>query len=377
MNLSRSLTTLTIVSLSLLARSSALAQSDQGKNPQQAQGNPNSAVAALDVDDLKIAMAESSLQVNPSLRTTSELVSALESTLSKTCFGDTLRSLKYEGSPTDPNCLAKMERLLHLYSESPVGICLRDGFQADSCVNAYQNQIFAPYQGASGPDGLQDPALKVGLSKRERDKISSLSATLEDVNKRYQAAKTDSEKQNSIDDATRLYDQLLGISCRVSSISLEEDPNNTSVPEVESGELVEIRRKIMKLPPALRAEHQERMLQKAEEELGQAKDSKEKREFILKKIQVIQNPEIKSDISTEGKVRVRVVLPECFDVVQKAGKIIPNLPSPICHRIGWYSPQCVAAIKSWQVYRKQLEAQARKTDPKYATPTPKPMISTF
>jgi hypothetical protein len=377
MNVPRSLTTLAVIGFSLVARTYAIAQNDQGKSPQRAQTKPSDVITAIDLEDLKISMAESSLQVNPSLRTISELVSALESAISKTCFRDALRTLKYEGNPTDPNCLAKMERLLQLHPESPVGICLRDGFQADSCGSAYQHQTFVPYRGTSGEDGFQDPALKVGLTKPEKDKISSLSATLEDVNKRYQAAKTDSEKQSSIDDATRLYDQLLGISCRVFSISLEDDPNNSSAPEVESGELVEIRRKIMKLPPGLRAEHQERMLQKAEEELGQAKDSKERRDFILKKIQVIQNPEVKTDISTEGKLRVRIVLPECFELTRKAEKIIPNLPSPICHRVGWYSPQCVNAIKSWQAYRKQLEAQARKTDPKYATPTPKPMISTF
>jgi hypothetical protein len=377
MNVSRGLSLFAILALVVATCAPAQGQNDQEQKPPQSQGQSKSTVSTLDVDDLKVAMAESSLQVNPSLRTTSELVSALESTISKTCFGDALRTLRYEGSPTDPNCLAKMERLLQLYPESPVGICLRDGFQAESCVTAYQNQTFAPYGGGSGSESLQDPALKVGLSKRERDKLSSLSATLDDVNKRYQAAKTDSEKQSSIDDATRLYEQLLGIACRVVAVSIEDQPGTSSEPPAESGDLVEIRRKIMKLPPALRAEHQERMLQKAEEELGQAKDSKEKREFILKKIQVIQNPEIKTIISTEGKLRVRVVLPECFELAQKAEKIIPNLPSPICHRVGWYSPQCVTAIKSWYAYRKQLEAQVRKTDPKYATPTPKPIISTF
>ena len=377
MNVSRCLTSVTILASFLVTQTVVYGQTDQAKNPQQSQSRTDSPVSPLDVDDLKIAMAESSLQVNPSLRTTSELVSALESSISRTCFGDTLRTLKYEGSPTDPNCLAKMDRLLQLHPESPVGLCLRDGFQADSCGSAYQNQTFAPYEGGSGSDSLQDPALKVGLSKRERDKLSSLSATLDDINKRYQAARTDSEKQSSIDDATRLYDQLLGIACRIVAISIEDQSGSSSAPKAESGELVEIRRKIMKLPPGLRAEHQERMLQKAEEELGQAKDNKEKREFILQKIQVIQNPEIKTVISTEGKLRVRVVLPECFELAQKAEKIIPNLPSPICHRVGWYSPQCVTAIKSWHAYRKQLEAQVRKTDPKYATPTPKPLISTF
>ncbi len=377
MNVSRCLTSFTVVALFLLTRTAAYGQPDQGKNPQQSQGRTDSPVSTLDVDDLKIAMAESSLQVNPSLRTTSELVSALESTISRTCFGDTLRTLKYEGSPTDPNCLTKMERLLKLYPESPVGICLRDGFQAESCVNAYQNQVFAPYGGGSEALNLQDPALKVGLSKRENAKLSALSATLEDVNKRYQAAKTDSEKQSSIDDATRLYDQLLGIACRVVAISLEDKPGDSSEPEVENGELREIRQKIMKLPPGLRAEHQERMLQKAEEELGQAKGSQAKRDFILQKIKVIQNPETNTVVTTEGKLRVRVVLPDCFELTQKAEKIIPNLPSPICHRIGWHSPQCVAAIQSWHAYRKQLDAQVRKTDPKYATPTPKPIISTF
>lgn len=355
---------------------SSFAQTEPTNQP-QASTSIKKPSATLDVDDLKIAMAESSLQVNPSLRTTSDLVSALEATLTKHCFGDTLRTLEYNGSPTDPQCLARMERLLKLYPYSAVGICLKDGFSADSCISAYLNQTLAPYSHSSGSESFQDPALKVGLSKIEQNKLSSLSSTLEDVNKRYQASTTDSEKQNSLNDATRLYDQLLGIACRVTALSLEDAPGTSSQPEAESGELVEIRRKIMKLPPGLRAEHQERMLQKAEEELGQAKDNKEKREFILKKIQVIQNPEVKTVVSTEGKIRVRVVLPECFDLIQKAERIIPNLPSPICHRVGWYSPQCVAAIKSWHAYRKQLEARVRKTDPKYATPTPKPLISTF
>jgi hypothetical protein len=377
MKLSFPLTGLATLALLCVARTFAYGQTEQAKPAQQSQGRAATTAATLDVDDLKIAMAESSLQVNPSLRTTSDLASALESTISKSCFGDALRTLEYSGNPTDPNCVAKMERLLQLYPMSPVGICLRDGFEAESCGNAYQTQTFAPYGGGSGSQSLQDPALKVGLAKRDRDKLSALSATLEDVNKRYQASKTASEKQSSIDDATRLYDQLLGIACRVSAVSLEDQPGSSSEPVAESGELVEIRQKIMKLPPGLRAEHQERMLQKAEEELGQAKDNKEKREFILKKIQVIQTPEIKTVISTEGKLRVRVVLPECFELVRKAENIIPNLPSPICHRVGWHSPQCVLAIKSWHAYRKQLEAQARKTDPKYATPTPKPIISTF
>jgi hypothetical protein len=377
MNASRFLSSFTIVAIFLVSLTTAYGQADQGKNPQQSQGQTDRPVSTLDVDDLKVAMAESSLQVNPSLRTTSELVSAIESTISRSCFGDTLRTLKYEGSPTDPICLGKMERLLTIYPESPIGLCLRDGFQAESCVNAYQNQIFAPYRGGPELQDLQDPALKVGLSKRESAKLSALSSTLEDVNKRYQAAKTDSEKQSSVDDATRLYDQLLGIACRVVAISLVDKPDASSAPEVENGELREIRLKIMKLPPGLRAEHQERMLQKAEEELGQAKGNQAKRDFILQKIKVIQNPETNTVVSTEGKLRVRVVLPECFELVQKAEKIIPNLPSPICHRVGWYSPQCVTAIKSWHAYRKQLDAQVRKTDPKYATPTPKPIISTF
>lgn len=366
-----------LVVLISLGIASALAQTEPANNSQSGPARANKPAATLDVDDLKVAMAESSLQVNPSLRTTSDLITALEATITKTCFGDALRTLAYEGNPTDPMCLARMERLLQLYPESPVGICLRDGFQADSCVTSYQNQTLAAYSGSSGVASSQDPALKVGLSKSEQSKLSSLSATLEEVNTRYQAAKTNTEKQNSINDATRLYDQLLGIACRVVAISLEESSESSREPQAENAELTEIRRKIMKLPPALRAEHQERMLQKAEEELGQAKDNKERRELLLQKIQVIQNPEVKTTLSTEGKLRMRVVLPECFELVQKAEKIIPNLPSPICHRIGWYSPQCVTAIKSWHTYRKQLEAQVRKTDPKYATPTPRPLISTF
>jgi hypothetical protein len=330
---------------------------------------------ALDVNELKIAMAESSLRVNHSLRTIADLSAALERHLNAHCMGTLLQTLQYDGAPTDPDCIARMDRLLEIYPDNPVAICVRDGIGAQSCVDAYRNQNTVAFAGGSTYDEIPDPALKVGLSAEDSKKLTALRQTLFEVNQRYQAATTDADKQIAMDDATNLYDQVLSLTCKVVALRLDQPEGQNE--EREDSSITEVREKLLKIPPGLREDYQKQLLQKTEEELSKAGKDVATRKLLLQKMVVIQNPEDKRQITAAGKLRVRVVLPQCLEHIQQAQAILPNFPSPTCHREGWYSPQCIVALKKWYAYRQRLEAEARKREPKLPTPTPHPIISTF
>lgn len=332
--------------------------------------------AALDVNDLAITMAESSMKVNPSLRATVELSSALEAHLSKNCFGRILQTLSYDGPPTDPDCIARMERLLEIYPNNPVAICVRDGIGSASCSEAYRSQTFRAYSGGSSSDSDIDPSLKAGLSAAETAKLKRIEATLRDVNSEYQNSKTDEDKQKHMDDAVRLYDQLLSVACRLVVIKLET-PEGSAKEQTEEPSVQEAREKLLKIPPALRPDYQRKMLLEAETELARESRNPLAQALIVKRIEVINNPDKVTAITTQGKLRVRVALQRCEEYMTQASTIFPKFPSPTCHREGWYSPGCIGAIKQWHAYRVQLQEAAARRAGKKVPPTPNAIISSF
>lgn len=331
---------------------------------------------ALNITDLKLEMAESTWKMRPSLRVLTDLVNALEVHINQRCFGDMLKTLTYAGPPTNPDCISKMERLLDIYPNNPVATCLRDGIESQSCSDAYREQSMKQFTNASSSfEQIPDPALKVGLSAQDREKLKALNETLANLNSDYQKAATDSDKQKLTDDAMHLYDQALGIACKIVAVDLEE-PESAKKKEDEDYSVREVREKLLKVPIAMRREYQDKLMTEAEEELAKAKNSERTREIVLKKIAAIQNPDTDQLPTTAGKLRYRVVLPECYELVGKSSVLLPNLPSPTCHRDGWQSPQCLMALKKWRAYRAQVEEIKRRNE-KATAPTPPSQISSF
>lgn len=349
---------------------------EEGRNEPGKKAAPNPSLQqALSISDLKIEMAESSWKIKPSLRALTELANALEGFLNENCFGSMLKTLSYEGPPTNPDCIARMERLLDIYPDNPVATCLRDGIEAQSCSDAYRGQSMKQFLASTSVEDAPDPALRVGLSAQDKEKLRAINDTLGSVNKDYQSASTDEEKQKHTDDALHLYDQALSIACKIVALQLE-DPTAGKNKETEDASIREVREKLLKIPPSLRPDYQNRLMTEAEEELAKAKGSTSQQKLILQKIAVIQNPEVDTRPTTAGKIRYRVVLPECYDLVGKATVLVPNLPSPTCHRDGWQSPQCLAAVRKWHDYRAKVAERKRQTTQR-AQPTPGSQISSF
>jgi hypothetical protein len=362
------LKTFIIVAVSLLLLLPQLALAQSTPNPKTDLNQ------ALNITELKISMAESSLKVNPSLRTLAELAAALEDYLNNNCFGQLLSTLKYDGPPTDPNCISKMERLLSFYPNNPVAVCLRDGIAAPSCENAYNVQELRAF---TSSDSAADPALKVGLSAQDEAKVKALSETLANVNRDYQSAQQVADKQKLMDDAAQLYDQLLSVTCKLYSLKLEQ-PQGAKDEPTEDPSIREVRERLLKIPPALRGDYQNQLLTQAEEELGRAASDKARQALILERIKVIQNPDNRQTLTAADKERIRIVLPRCKELIEQSAKILPHLPSPICHRQGWRSPQCVKAIEGWHRYRAKVAEESRKRGERNAVvATPAPIISSF
>lgn len=330
------------------------------------------------ISDLQVQMAESAHKILPSLRSLSDLTTSLENYLTSGCFGPIFKTLSYDGPPSDPMCAQRTDQLLALAPRNPVGLCARDGIAAPSCVEAYREQIVERFDGGSLHSNIPDTAIRAGLSMEETNKVGRLAANLESINARYKELRAAGDKTKLfalITEATENYEQILSITCKTAIVAVRNQEETTKNQSAEERSIETVREKLLKVPKELRGDYQRQALEDAEKELVQAKSDPAKREAILRKIKVIENPEVSTEVSMEGKLRVRILPRQCYDYIEQASTFIPAFSVPICHKNGWYSPQCIGGIKSWMTYKQRLEREASANDPN--RPTPRSVISSF
>ncbi|MEY4668011.1 MAG: hypothetical protein RL518_710 [Pseudomonadota bacterium] len=349
---------------------SASAQT-QPTQPAQTHQRADTISGAVGLNELKIEMAESRLKLAANPKVISDLASALEEYLTTTCMAKLPQTLSYAGNPTDPTCIARMQRLLEINPGNPVAICVQHGISAKPCIDAYQDQkIWVVYP--SSKDDV-DPALKVGLSATTLERITKVEASLKDVNSKYQAAMTPDEKRALLNDAATLYDQILNMACKVSTVGLAPQKGEQS--SVEPPEIVQTRAKLLQIPSGIRSDYQREMAGKAQKELDDPKTTPERAAQLKQLIAVIRNPNEFSPQQAANLKRTRYILAKCAEVIDMAERIVPDLPGVTCYRQGWYTPQCTYALKKWRMQKQQETVQGKGT----AAPSSKKpsIISTF
>ncbi len=316
---------------------------------------------ALNLTEFKIEMAQTTVRVNPSDKNVSDLIAALEEYLNNTCLASLLKTLKYEGNPTDPQCVDRMQQLLSLNPDNPVGLCVRDGIDAPTCREAYPRQRLVAYTNSNATNDI-DPTLRVGLSAQENAMLEKLQQDLRPLDGQWAAAQTDAEKRAVLEAALPTYDNMMATACRVVVLRVTrlEDPAKKS----EDSRIKEAREKLLKVPQHLRADYQERMATEVEENIARAKGNESEIANLTELLNVIREPEVQtSALTSNNSERIRYVLPGCFDLLKVVRERAPLFPSPTCHAEGWYSPQCVTAIKGWREYkRKQAAAKGKKEE---------------
>lgn len=352
------------------AQAPTAASGAEAKDSDTAPKRPN----ALDVTDIKIEMAEASLRVNSSDRNLTALITALEDYLNARCFGSLRQSLTYQGPPTDPDCVARMNQLLALNPDNPAAICARDGIDAPSCVTAYKGQKLVEfYDSASLLADLPDPALKVGLSAADTERVKVQEEMLQNIDGQFREAQTDEEKAKCVNDAVGIYEQLLNTACRVSALRLRR--LEEVVVKSDPPRIAEARKKLLQIPAKLRADYQRQMRMKVEDEIASFRGDEATRKELIELLAVIDEPEEKKAPALQNLQRTRVVLRPCFQAIEQASKFIPLFPAPLCYKEGWHTPQCTVAIRAWRK-AKELERKRATVKPG-TTPTPQNVISSF
>lgn len=360
-----------------IRRSSILAFSLLAMNVASATPAPSqSSIKGLDVSnalglpEIKVEMAESRLKLNPSPQALNDLVIALEELLNSKCMTKLPQNLTYPGNPSDPICIARMQRILEINPGNPVGLCVRDGITAQSCVDAYQNQQLSIFYLSSSNEGF-DPALKVGLSAADTARITGFEKSLAEIDQRYQMATTDADKKKCLDDATLVYEQALSVACRITSVKLT--PKTSTETSQESLEITRTRERLLQVPPAIRGDYQRELTEKTIKEMESPTVTTQRRSELEALLRVIDAPDAPIPQKATETVRTRIVLAKCSEFMENAKKATPDLPNPVCYREGWYSPQCVQALKRWRVMKQQEEIKARAK----AAPANSPAPSTF
>lgn len=353
-----------------LACSDARAQPTS--SPSKRPGQSTDISAAVGLNQIKLEMAESRFKLSKSPKAINDLVNALEEYLNANCMEKLLQTLSYAGNPTDPTCIARVQRVLEINPTNPVGICVRDGISAKSCIEAYQNQKVEPiYSGSKAAD--IDPALKVGISAATNERIEKVEQSLNEVNTKYQATTDPEEKRTLINDAATLYDQALSMACKISAVSLTPREQSDSIKE--RPEISQARERLLQIPPAIRRDYQAEMEKKALEEMGLSSTSDSRKQELKELLKVIQDPSSIPTAQLVNTERTRLILDRCAGLLQVAGQIVPDLPAVTCYHEGWYTPKCIVALKKWRIIKQQERAVAKGTPAsKAGTPS---IISTF
>lgn len=342
-------------------------------NPEATPDRPKP--SSLDVTDLKIQMAEASVKLSRSDRNLNALISALEDHLNRNCFVGLMSSLSYEGPPTDPSCIARMEQLLAINPDNPAATCLRDGIDSQACFAAYKSQqVIEFYESDSLIEDLPDPSLKVGLTAAETERVKVQYEMLSNINQQFQQAGTDAEKAKFMADAVGIYDQLLATACRVVALRVRKIVD-ASEQVSEPVRVAETRKKLLQVPPHLRADYQKQMRQQVEEELAQYRGGQEGKQELIKLLEVIEQPEQEKIEVLTNLQRTRIVLRPCYQGLEQAKKFIPDFPGSVCFGQGFQTPQCITAMRTWRAIKAK---ERKKADLKpNATPTPNNIISSF
>ena len=353
--------------------------------PQTSSGDTPAATAQAtpiaDLTEIKIQMAEARLKLVQSERNLNALISGLEEYINAKCFVGLSKTLKYSGPPTDPTCVARMEQLLKVNPDNPAALCLRDGIDAPSCINGYKTQqVVEFYESESLLNDLPDPSLKVGLSAAETERIKVQQGMLSNINSKYRQAKTDDEKAKLVKDAVGIYDQLLATACRVSSLRLRRVETPDQKPS-EPSRIAEARRKLLQVPPEMRADYQRQMREATEDELSKYKGDTRGKNELIQLLAVIDDPSEKEvTIEFRNLQRSRIVLPTCFRTLDQIKGFLPLFPGTSCFGQGFQTPQCVQALRAWrQEKERERKAEMAKLalTPGAVTPTPSSIIASF
>ncbi|NMC62891.1 MAG: hypothetical protein GYA55_06940, partial [SAR324 cluster bacterium] len=286
-----------------------------------------------DFISLNAAMAAAHFEINPSLQNRSDLVYALSKLVAHRCMRTLHHTLVYSNPPQDKDCQDAIFYTLSLDPSNPEAICAKDGIDSPSCRNAFREQetvIRMPYK--------VDPNLLRKFESDIRIKEGEQAAAISKAKDQLQAAlsiiqneATEAKKKPS-SDLMNAFTTLLDIHC----LPILIVPN----PEYEK----------------LQQEQNKALSQDSQDPASSNTKRNDLPTFNQMLSQLINTPS-KSTPIPRLRSRSRVISENCHYYIQQSLEYIPDFPRAICHRDGFYSPNCIIALRKQKI----SDAKASKT----------------
>jgi hypothetical protein len=281
----------------------------------------------MEMSALRLSMAESAFALDPSLENRANLILARERLVEDSCMPKLTQSLQHPGMnalppPMREACRKELFAVFALDGATPVGFCARDGIDSPNCAAAYKNQNSGSYGG-----GYQAPAAPEPLRPGQKPNAQDTVALLYQEARQRIGVLQDHESIEARLAIRNVFARLLTLNCAVVRLSLQELPAQNSAALANRDSL-----------------------------LGQPLDPNVPIEryvdVLVQGARVKATPtggpvEAASETPQEGPpfFRSRLTSDACQFYIQEGLRFEPGLASALCHREGFSSPTCIAALR--------------------------------
>lgn len=309
----------------------------------ETQEGSRSPLSPLSRAELRVDIAKTTFELDPSIMNRATLLHALERVVELTCMPRLTLELQYSGGLSNPACMEQVLRVFAIDSASPVAFCARDGIDSENCLTAYRAQVIGPLG-----DGFTPPSISATQARPPgtRMTIGDTSAALLSEARALRGRGRGKEGFQNRLRMRALYDRLLTLNCSTTRLALREAP-----PQQDHSRAIRDRLLSQPLAPSVPIEQYVDALTKTSP-TGPS-----------------QEPE---DSTSYGPAHYRMrMLPDaCMFYLREAEQAEKTMATVVCHRDGFSSPACVQAIRDERA-RTASDIQAIRAAEKLPTLSPR------
>ncbi|MCO6430153.1 MAG: hypothetical protein J5J00_04775 [Deltaproteobacteria bacterium] len=283
----------------------------------------------LPISDLlswELGLAENAFLNMRNVKNKQRLLAVYEKVTAAICMPNLHKVLEHEGSPDYPKCPEFIKKTLELDPANPIAICARDGIKSVLCRATNHHTTFSTFHPESeeqlGIASLDD----ILENKKNRQQIADESLKLSNELQQLSKVEPKRRKAAHIKRMNEIHSSLLKLQCRNWRVILNQTDQDVAreFEEKQGNEDDRFADSASAARAATASAQESVLLRKIAEEFEITEALK-------------QLPESK---------RIYQVSTECDRHIESALKFNKNHATAICYRYGFYSPQCVEALKA-------------------------------
>lgn len=273
--------------------------------------------------NLELEMAESSYSLNPNLESKSRLLNIYEKVVYSRCMAEMRRTLVFAGATHDQVCIDYIAKIFTLDPGNIVAYCARDGIDSESCRYASNRQsiiVFDPKkEEESGAASLDEVIARRKEGTKVREETLKLLSRVRTLQRAKAQAGTLMQIRTSVE-------RILSLNCsgpadiRVKLTGEEKKEEVVAEPTVSS-----------LVPPDDAATSGDSANKSGDDPISK----------LLRENFHTPTPAVR----LEKSFRQYEISKTCNDYILEALKIDPNLSTAHCYKYGFYSWQCMNALR--------------------------------